>query len=243
MIANTKGFVLRTIPYSESSVIAKIFTQHDGLQSFIIKGVRSSKGRNKQNMLQPLSYIDFTFYQNSKAEIKYIKEIKPAKQWSSIPYDYTKTSILFFMTELLYKTVREEEENHTMFRHILNSVSTLDELNEALANFPIAFMLSTAKHLGIVPLNNYDSQHTIFSMHEGRFVNDNPLVYTKQQTLLNKDTSLVLHQYLSTVSPTPTPPFALRMSVLTALLDYYKIHFNDLRDFQSHLILHEVLQS
>ena len=74
MIANTQGFVLRTIPYSESSVIAKIFTQHNGLQSFIIKGVRSAKGRNKQNMLQPLSYIDFTFYQNSKAEIKYIKE-------------------------------------------------------------------------------------------------------------------------------------------------------------------------
>ena len=129
-----------------------------------------------------------------------------------------------------------------MFAHILNSVSALDEQNEALANFPITFMISTAKQLGIIPLNNYDNQHTIFSMHEGRFVNDNPLVYTKQQTLLNKDTSLVLHLYLSSASPIPTPPFALRMAVLTALLDYYKIHFNDLHDFQSHLILHQVLQ-
>ena len=58
MLATTQGFVFRTTPYSETSVIAKIFTLHYGIMSFMIKGVRSSKGRNKQNLLQPLSYLD-----------------------------------------------------------------------------------------------------------------------------------------------------------------------------------------
>lgn len=241
MLATTQGFVFRTTPYSETSVIAKIFTLHYGILSFMVKGVRSSKGKNKQNLLQPLSYLDISFYHNSKAEIQYIKELKPAKQWNTIPFDYSKTAIIFFMNELLYKTIREEEANLPLFKHIATSLNTLDNQSEALANFPITFMLSTAKLLGIEPRNNYDNHNTLFNLNEGCFVTP-PSIFENADNILDHNTSWGLYQYLSQTTNNISIPYPQRNAVLKSLLQYYKIHFETLCDFQSHIILHEMLQ-
>lgn len=241
MLATTQGFVFRTTPYSETSVIAKIFTLDYGILSFMIKGVRSSKSKNKQNLLQPLSYLDISFYHNSKAEIQYIKELKPAKQWNTIPFDCSKTAIIFFMTELLYKTIREEEANLPLFKHIDSSLSTLDNQSKALGNFPITFMLSTAKLLGIEPRNNYDHLHTLFNLNEGCFVTP-PSIFENADNILDHNTSWDLYQYLSQTTNNISIPYPQRNAVLKSLLQYYKIHFETLCDFQSHIILHEMLQ-
>ena len=241
MLTTTQGFVFRTTPYSETSVIAKIFTLHYGILSFMIKGVRSSKSKNKQNLLQPLSYLDISFYHNSKAEIQYIKELKPAKQWNTIPFDCSKTAIIFFMTELLYKTIREEEANLPLFKHIDSSLSTLDNQSKALGNFPITFMLSTAKLLGIEPRNNYDHLHTLFNLNEGCFVTQ-PSIFENADNILDHNTSWDLYQYLSQTTNNISIPYPQRNAVLKSLLQYYKIHFETLCDFQSHIILHEMLQ-
>lgn len=241
MLTTTQGFVFRTTPYSETSVIAKIFTLDYGILSFMIKGVRSSKSKNKQNLLQPLSYLDISFYHNSKTEIQYIKELKPAKQWNTIPFDCSKTAIIFFMTELLYKTIREEEANLPLFKHIDSSLSTLDNQSEALGNFPITFMLSTAKLLGIEPRNNYDHLHTLFNLNEGCFVTP-PSIFENADNILDHNTSWDLYQYLSQTTNNISIPYPQRNAVLKSLLQYYKIHFETLCDFQSHIILHEMLQ-
>ena len=241
MLAATQGFVFRTTPYSETSVIAKIFTLHHGILPFMIKGVRSGKGRNKQNLLQPLSYLDISFYHNHKAEIQYIKELKPAKQWNTIPFDCAKTAIIFFMTELLYKTIREEEANLPLFKHIAASLTTLDNQTEALCNFPITFMIETSKLLGIEPRNNYDDRHPLFNLNEGCFVSP-PSIFENADNILDNDTSMALHQYLSLTANNMPMAYPRRNAVLKALLQYYKIHFENLGDFQSHIILHEALQ-
>ena len=54
----TRGIILHTIKYSESSVIAKIYTEKFGLLSFLVKGVRASKSKNKASMMQPLTLLD-----------------------------------------------------------------------------------------------------------------------------------------------------------------------------------------
>ena len=52
MLLSTPGLVLHTTPYSESSVVAKVFTRQLGVRSYIIKGVRGPRGRVKQICLQ-----------------------------------------------------------------------------------------------------------------------------------------------------------------------------------------------
>ena len=57
MIESTKGICLHYYKYSENSVIAKIFTENFGLQSYVIKGVKNKKSKNKLNILQSLNIV------------------------------------------------------------------------------------------------------------------------------------------------------------------------------------------
>ena len=47
MLSSTKGIVIHHFKYSEKSVIAKIYTEKFGLQSYILNGVRNKKSKNK----------------------------------------------------------------------------------------------------------------------------------------------------------------------------------------------------
>ena len=47
MISKTKGIVLRTVKYGETSVVVTIFTELFGLQSYLVNGVRASNTNPK----------------------------------------------------------------------------------------------------------------------------------------------------------------------------------------------------
>ena len=47
MLIKTAGIIFQTKKYSESSLIADIYTEEKGLRSYIISGVRSKKGKGK----------------------------------------------------------------------------------------------------------------------------------------------------------------------------------------------------
>lgn len=102
-------------------------------------------------------------------------------------------------------------------------------------------MLSTAKLLGIEPRNNYDHLHTLFNLNEGCFVTP-PSIFENADNILDHNTSWGLYQYLSQTTNNISIPYPQRNAVLKSLLQYYKIHFETLCDFQSHIILHEMLQ-
>ncbi|MDR2283209.1 MAG: recombination protein O N-terminal domain-containing protein, partial [Sphingobacterium sp.] len=45
MLQKTKGIALKTTNYSESSIVAQIFTENLGLQSYLINGARKPKAK------------------------------------------------------------------------------------------------------------------------------------------------------------------------------------------------------
>ncbi len=64
MIHATKGIVLRTIKYGETSVIASIFTELFGIQSYIVNGVRTQSKTSKAHFFQPSSMLEMEVYHN-----------------------------------------------------------------------------------------------------------------------------------------------------------------------------------
>jgi DNA repair protein RecO (recombination protein O) len=55
----TKGLVLRTVKYGETSIIVTIFTELFGVQTYLVNGVRSSskKGAGKAGLFQPAACL------------------------------------------------------------------------------------------------------------------------------------------------------------------------------------------
>src|SRR5579872_5967672 len=135
MLHKTRGIVFKTTDYGESSVIVQIFTEKFGLQSYIVNGVKKPKAKVSQNMLQPLHLLDMVVYHKNTGTIQRISELKNAPLLQTIPYNVIKSSIAIFLNEVLYKAVRQQSADETLFGFIFNAIEWLDNQEEDLANF------------------------------------------------------------------------------------------------------------
>ncbi len=54
---SSRAIALSYIKHGESSIIAKIFTEEKGLQSFIIKGVRNKKSKKKTRSISGATIV------------------------------------------------------------------------------------------------------------------------------------------------------------------------------------------
>ncbi|MBR1550295.1 MAG: recombination protein O N-terminal domain-containing protein [Bacteroidales bacterium] len=229
MLLSTPGLVLHTTPYAESSVVAKVFTRQLGLRSYIIKGVRGRSGRVKQNLLQPLSSLDMVVYDNPKTDLNYIKELTPRNP--GLPSEPVGNSLRFFMTEVLYKVLREAEPMPALWDYV-DEQSSADQ--EQKANVPVAFMLKVAYHMGIEPMDNHSRREPYFDLQEGRFVSE------PSETTLTLGLSQALHAYLS--SQVQATSLQERTDLLDALIAYFQLHLSGFSHFHSHEILHTILK-
>ena len=234
--------MLHTTQYAETSVIAKIFTRQLGVRSYILKGVRKGGSRTKQNLLQPLSYLDLVVYNNPKTQLNYLKEIAPHGGQKTVVSDDMSdeaihNALRFFMTELLYKTLREEEPMPELFDYVVDSAQFNGD-GQTLSHQPILFLLTVSRHLGIEPLDNYSQREPLFDQQGGRFC------FAGENTL-NQSTSQLLHYYLQAVNsgePIPLTTLSQRTELINRLLEYFQLHLAEFRNFKSHEILHTVLQ-
>ena len=237
MILTTRAIVFRTVNYSETSIIAKVFTEELGLRSYMIKGVRTAKNKNKQNLLQPLSLLEMEVYENPKKDIQQIKSLKPDYALCSIPFDFVKMSIVFFLNEVLHKSVRESDQNKSLFKFIYSSILELDNSEECSSWFHLDFMLKLSRFLGIEPLNNYHNHYPYFDLKEGSFQSE-----LKDPFLsLDREASRLLHQIL-TGEKLIELSRSQRNYIQDILLKYYEIHLEGFGNIHSHLILRDVLR-
>jgi DNA repair protein RecO (recombination protein O) len=134
---NDKGFLIQRIPFSETSIIVKIFTENQGLKSFMIKG-----GRKKHaSILQALSYIEFTFYQKNDEQLANLYELyfHPVKQ-----------SALFCMNEFIQQSLHDGQEEQHLFSFVEKELIYLNK-NSFSPNYLLYWVLELSFYLGIKP--------------------------------------------------------------------------------------------
>ena len=128
MLHKTRGIALHTVKFSETSIIAKIYTELFGLQSYLIKGIRKQHSRIKPGLFQPLTILDLTVYHKETGSLQSLKEVHNLYPYQSLPFDIMKSSIALFMNELIYKSIREEEPNQELFDFLFDACIDLDSL-------------------------------------------------------------------------------------------------------------------
>ena len=140
MIYKLKAIVLHSIKYKENSSIVYLYTNGFGRQTYLINGLRSSKGKTKVNLFHSLFLLDIEAYHNPKSDIQRLKECQLTVPLQSIPFTLTKSSLALFISELLYKVIREEEPNTDLFDFLYHSIMMLDQLEDGVANFHLHFL-------------------------------------------------------------------------------------------------------
>ncbi|WP_442590061.1 DNA repair protein RecO [Pedobacter sp. AW31-3R] len=240
MLHKTRGIVLKTTLYSESSVVVQIFTEKFGIQSYMINGVKKPKAKIKMNMLQALHLVDMVVYHKTNTSIQRISELRPSPVFRSIPYDILKSTIVLFLNEVLYKSIRQQHTDENIFDYIFNAISWFDETGEVNPSFHLAFLLKLSRFLGFAPSTQTKSDQSYFDLQEGEFKSlppVHPYFIQKNEAALFISLFITPFEKLNEIKMDNTT----RRLILDKILIYYTLHTASFGEIKSHQVLEEVL--
>lgn len=240
----TKGIVLRTVKYGETSLVVTIFTELFGVQSYLVNGVRTSgkKGSGKANLFQPSAILDLVVYHNELKNLNRIREFKWDYLYQHILSDVKKNAVALFMVELLTKCLKQPEANSDLFHFVEDAFIHLDQSNDSVtANFPLFFALHLAVLLGFRMTDNYSSKNSFFDLREGRFVTEQP----QHPNFLEEKQASVTSQLLKVMQLHELEDIKLnhdfRRNLLYAYEAYYALHIQDFGTMRTLPVLKEIL--
>ena len=227
MLHKTQGIVLSHIKYRETSIIAKIFTQDLGLQSYIVHGVRTSKPKHSIALFQPLTLLDMVVYHKKQGGIQRMAEVKCHTPNSSILGDIKKAAMAVFMAELLAKVIREEERNEALFSFLWEAVIKLDQQATGYELFYLVFMLQLCHYLGFGVSDAQDIYRQL--SRSGYYMGATCEEIERLNTLLRGEPK----GYVTTDR-------SIWRNVTEAVIKFYQLHIDSLDTLKSLRVLQEI---
>ena len=231
MLFKTRGIVLNFIKYRETSIVTRIYTEDFGLQSYIVNSVRGGnrKSKSKISFFQPLTPLDLVVYHKKTAGLTRISELQCPEPYQTIPYHVLKSSIALFVTEVLNKSLKEEEGNAELFAFIEQSLRVFDHMDDNYENFHLQFLLKLSRYLGFIPQSARDFFGQVYE-----FVGEPTHVEDQEQLL----TQLLEYRYTERT----LLPRAVRQQLLDELIRFYQLHLANFGEVKSLAVLREVLE-
>lgn len=243
-LQKTKGIVLRSVKYGETSLVVTIFTELFGVQSYLVNGVRTSskKGTGKANLFQPTAILDLVVYHNELKHLNRIKEFKWATIYQNIFSNVPKNAVALYLIELLTKCLKQPETNEALFQFIEDCFWHLDKCeNSVMANLPLFFAVHLPFHFGFRIADNYSATHNILDLQEGSFVAELP----RHPNFLEGREAAITAQLLKVMQPEELSEIQLDKNVRRKLLqhyeDYYRLHISEFGVMKTLPVLKELL--
>jgi len=233
----TEALILKTTKYGDTSVVVHAYTRLFGLSTFMAKGIRKKGAKIPIALLQPMTLTQIVYSPPKSGTLGHINEISLTVVYQTIPFDVKKNAILLFINEILYKSLKEEQPNETLFDYIKNFFIVLDQQKEHFSNNHLFFMAGLTYHFGIFP--NFEKKGW-FDLREGVSVFPKPF---HEYTISNEETILFKMLFLTPIKEQNRIKInkTERNMLLDMLLKYYALHIPGMGTIQSRCILHQVL--
>ncbi|SKA15458.1 DNA repair protein RecO [Sediminibacterium ginsengisoli] len=244
MVHTTKGIVLRTVKYGDTSIIATLYTELFGIQSYMVKGVRKSTrtSAGKAGYFQPAAILDMEVYHNEQKQLQFIKNFEWGYLYENLLFDVKKNAVSMYVIELLQHTLKQPEANPELFYLIEDTLKQLDKGSDTLsANLPLYFILHLGSELGFRMQGTYHRDTPILDLQEGVFMHEKPL----HPYFLDGSQAEITSQLLALHFYNDLERIALnrhmRRELLEAYHSYLALHISDFGEMKSLSILQEVL--
>jgi DNA repair protein RecO (recombination protein O) len=243
MLQTTRGIVLRSVKFGETSLISTIFTEHFGTQSYLIKGIRTAKAKsNKAGLLQPATVLDLVAYQQPHKNLQHLKEFQNAWVYTSLQEEVIKNSVALFSVELLLRLLPEHAPIPELFEFAFDYFKSLDQMeSDEVANFPLYFVVKCSNFLGYELKGFYSQQTPHLNLPEGGFSEHTPLV----SPFVHDEDAKLLEKILRVKDIKSLQEVEMNSQARFRLLDWYLAF---LRQYAQHLgqmkslpVLHAIL--
>lgn len=229
-----RGILLSRRPYSETSLIVTLFTEKEGLNTFLFQGAKKKKGI----VLFPLAPVEFAFYRRADSTLGKLTEMNLLDQLHDLPSNPIKSSLAFFMVEILQKSIHEGHADQALFDFLHTEIVWLNHTSE-YSNYALWFLAQYSRFCGIAPSIETD-EFTLFDLRNGRLTDIRPMhpqyieaapIHWMKDMLDGEK----MH-FLSAIIPKSERSF-----LLETWLTYYRSHMSGLHELKSLDIIREVL--
>ncbi|MBE6233770.1 MAG: hypothetical protein E7118_04785 [Bacteroidales bacterium] len=151
MTTSTELIILHTTKFGENSLVVHTLSKDYGRRSFLVRGAGKKSG---MSLFLPLSLLEADIVENDKSNLYIAKNLTARYPLLGIRNNVCKNSITMFMSEVLYRIVREGVYEQGLYEWCEKNILILDAMQEDFSNFHIRFLLELTVALGFSPEAN-----------------------------------------------------------------------------------------
>ena len=144
MVHASRFIVLAVTKVGDSSVVVHTLSPEWGRRSFIT----GASGKSSFALLQPLSLLEAEVVENPRSDLWRLRALCTDEPLQALRSDIRKNSMTMFMSEVLYRTLREGEGGGALFDWCRHSILTLNALENDFSNYHLRFLLELTGQLG-----------------------------------------------------------------------------------------------
>lgn len=223
MLTKTRGIVVRTVKYGESSAICNILTEHFGLLGFHAAGAYKPKSKISASYLQPLTELEISFNYKKTGGLLKISDIRCIAY--SDPARMNQMAMYHICCELLQQTIKENELNPALFRYLTEEA--IPGLNTKLHFWQLPFlMLNILHHYGCSPNCETYKDGAGLDLQNGVFTT---LLQSRHQ-IAGIDSAFAIYRMLTRGINELNHDNTLRQTVIEDLIKYFRYHIRE--DFE-----------
>ena len=150
MLISTSAIVLKTIPYGDTSIISRMFTEDQGKVTILAKGAWRPKN-NAGALLEPMNHIHLQYYHKSSREIQILKDGVFSQQFSNLRKELNKIIVGLAIVEMMDKSTMDNNPFPILYRLGWRVLKKLNDEKQNIWLVFIFFIYQLSLRLGFLP--------------------------------------------------------------------------------------------
>lgn len=148
MVKVTELIILHTTKFGENSIVIHTLSKEYGRRSFMVRGAGK---KSLMTLFQPLSVLEAEIQESNLSKLYTARHLTARLPLSGIRNSVYKNAMTMFMSEVLYRTVKDGADEPGLFEWCEKNILLLDVIESDFSNFHIRFLLEFAIALGFSP--------------------------------------------------------------------------------------------
>ena len=148
MTQNTELIVLHTTKFGENSLVVHTLSKDYGRRSFLVKGAGK---KSMMSLFLPLNVLEADILETNKSTLFTTRNLTAKHPLLGIRNNMFKNSMTMFMSEVLYRVVKDGAYEQGLFEWCEKDILLLDAIQTDFSNFHIRFLLELTVALGFSP--------------------------------------------------------------------------------------------
>ena len=139
--------VLATTKTGENAVVVHTLSREFGRRGFLVHPGK----KGNMSLFLPLNILEADVVENPKSDLWSLRNILSRDSLAGIRSNLHKNSMTLFLSEVLFRTLREGAYEPGLYEWCVGSILMLNALEADFANFPVRFLVELAGALGFRP--------------------------------------------------------------------------------------------